>query len=97
MYVFRKSGGTPYTISNSIRLNSISGAGSASIGSTVDSSFTSATVGTLLNGYGFTSHSNVITGNSLRLISGSAGFPSIIAGGTGDLIAFITYTEVNTI
>jgi hypothetical protein len=28
---------------------------------------------------------------------GSAGAPSVITAGTGDLIAFITYIEVNTI
>lgn len=95
--VYRKSGGTAYTIANSVRLATVSGAGSGTLGSVVDSSFTSATVGSLSNNYSFTSNANVIAGNSLILVSGSASSPSAITGGTGDLIVLITYTEVNTI
>jgi hypothetical protein len=94
--VYRKSGGTVYSIANSVRLATVSGAGSGTLGSVVDSSFTSATVGLLLNNYSFTSNANVIAGNSLVLVSGSTSSPSVITGGTGDLIAFITYTEVDT-
>jgi hypothetical protein len=94
--VYRKTGGTVYSIANSVRLATVSGAGSGTLGSGVDSSFTSATVGLLLNNYSFTSNANVKAGNSLVLVSGSTSSPSVITGGTGDLIAFITYTEVDT-
>lgn len=94
LILFRKSGGTAYTISNSIRLNIFSGAGSGSIGSTVDSCITSASVGALLNNYAFSNLFTVIPGNSLALVSGSSISPSVITGGTGDLIATITYIEI---
>jgi hypothetical protein len=96
MSVYRKSGGTAYSISNSIRLNSVIGSSASSLGSVVDSAFTGSTAGTLMNSYSFTLNTNVVPGNSLVLVSGTYATPSTITGGTGDLILHITYTEVSS-
>jgi hypothetical protein len=96
MSVYRKSGGTAYSISNSIRLNSVIGSSASSLGSAVDSAFTGDTAGTLINSYSFTLNTNVLPGNSLVLVSGTYATPSTITGGTGDLILYITYTEVSS-
>ncbi len=94
---FRKVGGTAYTIGNSVRLFSSSNAGSSSVGNgTLDAVFQSATPATTIAPVSTTNFS-LITGNTLHVASGSLVSPSVITGGTGDLIVIITYTEVDTI
>jgi hypothetical protein len=94
--VYRKTGGTAYSISNSVRLFSNGSAGSSSIGSvTFDSLLTNTTVATTIASFATTANSSLVSGNSLHLASGSLSSPSTITGGTGNLILSITYNEVS--
>jgi hypothetical protein len=94
--VYRRTGGTAYSISNSIRLFSSSNAGSSSIGSsTFDSLFTNTTVATAIASLTASANFSIVSGNSLHLASGSLSSPSTITGGTGNLILSITYNEVS--
>jgi len=92
---YRKAGGTAYSISNSVRLFSSSSAGSSSIGNgTLDSVFQSPSPQTTIAPVS-TSNFSLIVGNSLYVASNSLVMPSVITGGTGDLIVCVTYTEVD--
>jgi hypothetical protein len=95
--VYRKAGGTAYTIANSIRLTSVIGSSSSTVGSsTLDAAFTSATQSTSSVLYSFSSATTILPGNALYLVSGSYNAPSALTAGTGDLVALITYAEVDT-
>lgn len=94
--VYRKPGGTNYVISNSIRLHTIISGSSTSLGNTVDAAFTGSTQGSLFLNYVSGFSNNLLPNNNLSLISGSVGSPSTITGGTGNLIAYITYIEIDT-
>ena len=94
--LYRKPGGTNYVISNSIRLVTIIGGTSTTIGNTVDAVFTGSTQGSLFLNLSSGINFNLLPNNNLSLASGSAIFPSVISGGTGNLIAYITYIEIDT-
>lgn len=93
--VYRKPGGTSYTLSNSVRLHTIIGSNSSSLGGTADSAFGS-TQGSLALTYALSLNGNLSPNNNLSLVSGTVSSPSIISGGTGNLIAYITYIEIDT-
>jgi hypothetical protein len=91
---YRKSGGTAYSIANSIRLTSVAGSSSGTVGSgSLDAAFTNGTESTTIAPVSTTNFS-LIPGNSLHVVSGSFLAPSTITGGTGDIIIFLTYTEI---
>jgi hypothetical protein len=94
--LYRKPGGTNYIISNSIRLITILGISSSTLGNTADAAFTGSTQGSLILTYAAGLNSNLSPNNNLSLVSGSAFSPSTISGGTGNLIAYITYIEIDT-
>jgi hypothetical protein len=95
--VYRKSGGTNYSLSNSIRLNGVIGSSSATIGNTIDAAFTNSTEGSLILSYNInTLNTTLIPGNSLWLISGSFSSPSVVTGGTGDCVVYLTYIEIDS-
>ena len=94
--VYRKPGGTNYTISNSVRLHTIIGSSSSSLGGTADTAFAGSTQGSLALTYALSLNSNLSPNNNLSLVSGNVSSPSIISGGTGNLIAYITYIEIDT-
>lgn len=95
--VFRRAGGTNYTLSNTIFLNTIIGSNSSSVGNTIPSAiFTSSTEGSLTLLYSLSFNSNLLPNNNLSLVSGTPLSPSTITGGTGNLIAYITYIEIDT-
>jgi hypothetical protein len=89
--VYRKPGGTNYSISNSIRLNTSGSAGTSSLGNPVDSAFTGSTEGVISLTYALAFTSTLVPSNSLLLASLTS-----VTGGTGDLIAYITYVEIDT-
>lgn len=92
--LYRKAGGTNYTIANSVRLVSNGSAGSSSLGSiTFDTVFQNSFQSTSIFSLG-TNSSVLVTGNSLHLTSGSFTSPSVITGGTGNLVLCLTYIEV---
>jgi hypothetical protein len=93
--VYRKPGGTSYTLSNSVRLHTIIGSSSSSLGGTADAAFGS-TQGSLALTYALSLNNNLSPNNNLSLVSGNVSSPSIISGGTGNLIAYITYIEIDT-
>ena len=92
--LYRKSGGTSYTLSNSVRLMSNGTSGSSSLGSfNFDNVFQNAFQSTSI--YSLNTHSSVlVVGNSLYLTSGSFISPSVITGGTGNLVLCLTYMEI---
>ena len=94
--IYRKSGGTGYTISNSVRLFSDDGSSSSSIGTALDSAFQNSIAGAVMQSITSSFNTVVVSGNSLKLVSGNLLSPSAITGGTGDLIASIVYAEVDT-
>ena len=94
--IYRKPGGTNYTLFNSIRLYTIIGFNSSNIGNTVDAAFTGSTEGSLALNFALSLNSNLSPNNNLSLVSGSVLSPSTISGGTGNLIAYITYIEIDT-
>ena len=94
--VYRKPGGTNYSLSSSVRLYTIIGSNSSSLGNTADAVFTGSTEGSLALTYALSLNSNLSPNNNLSLVSGAVLSPSIISGGTGDLIAYITYIEIDT-
>ena len=94
--LYRKPGGTNYVISNSIRLATITGGTSTTLGNTVDAVFTGSAQGSLFLNFSSGINFNLLPNNNLSLASGSAIFPSVISGGTGNLIAYITYIEIDT-
>lgn len=94
--VYRKSVGTGYTISNSVRLFSDDGSSSSSIGTALDGAFQNSVAGAVMQSITSSFNTVVVSGNSLKLVSGNLLSPSIITGGTGDLIVSIVYSEVNT-
>ena len=93
--IYRKPGGTNYTLFNSIRLYTIIGFNSSNIGNTVDAAFTGSTEGSLALNFALSLNSNLSPNNNLSLVSGSVLSPSTISGGTGNLIAYITYIEID--
>ncbi len=88
--VYRKPGGTNYSIANSIRLSTFSGAGSATLGNPVDSAFTGSAEGVVCVAYTISFSTQLVPNNNLALLS-----PTEVTGGTGDLIAYITYVEID--
>jgi hypothetical protein len=88
--VYRKPGGPNYSISNSIRLSTFNDAGSATLGNPVDSAFTGSTQGVICVVYTISFSSQLVPNNNLALFS-----PPQVTGGTGDLIAYITYVEID--
>lgn len=92
---YRKQGGTAYSIANSVRLFSTNGSSSSSVGNgTLDAVFQSGTESTTIAPVS-TANTSITLGNSLYIASGALTIPSVITGGTGDLIVFITYTEIS--
>jgi hypothetical protein len=91
--VYRKPGGTNYSISNSIRLSTSGSAGTSTLGNSVDSAFTGSTQGaiSLIYDLSFSFVNTLVPSNSLLLTSSTP-----VTGGTGDLIAYITYVEIDT-
>jgi hypothetical protein len=91
--VYRKPGGTNYSISNSIRLSTSGSAGTSTLGNSVDSAFTGSTQGaiSLIYDLSFSFVNTLVPSNSLLLASSTP-----VTGGTGDLIAYITYVEIDT-
>ena len=94
--LYRKPGGTNYVILNSIRLVTIIGGNSTTLGNTVDAVFTGSAQGSLFLNFSSGINFNLLPNNNLSLASGSAIFPSVISGGSGNLIAYITYIEIDT-
>jgi hypothetical protein len=96
LVIYRKPGGTAYTLPNNVRLNSVIGSSATSIGSTLDNTLTNASTGTRIDSYSTgTLNTSIIAENSIQVYSGTLGFFGVITGGTGDLVAFITYTEIS--
>lgn len=92
---YRKQGGTAYSIANSVRLFSANGSSSSSVGNgTLDAVFQSGTESTTIAPVS-TANTSITLGNSLYIASGALAIPSVITEGTGDLIVFITYTEIS--
>jgi hypothetical protein len=94
--VYRKSGGTNYSISNSIRLSSVTGSSNGTLGNAIDAAFTSSTHGSLILSYNITLNSNLISGNSLWVVSSGFSSPSVVTGGTGDCVIHLTYIEIDS-
>lgn len=94
--IYRKPGGTNYTLLNSVRLYTIIGSNSSNLGNTIDTAFTSSTEGSLALNFTSSLNSNLSPNNNLSLVSGAVLSPSTITGGTGNLIAYITYIEIDT-
>lgn len=93
---YRKTGGTAYSIANSIRLNTVLGSSSSSLGSgTVDAIFTNSQQQSQVAIFS-TTNTLLASGNSLSLASGVFSSPSAITGGTGDLIVCLSYIEIST-
>ena len=93
---YRKTGGTAYSIANSIRLNTVLGSSSSSLGSgTVDTVFTNLQEQSQVAIFS-TTNTLLASGNSLSLASGIFSSPSVITGGTGDLIVCLSYIEIST-
>jgi hypothetical protein len=92
--LYRKAGGTPYNITNPVRLFSSFSTGSSSLGgiafdTVFQNSFQSTSIFSLS-----TNSSALAIENSLRLTSGSVASPSVITGGTGNLVLCLTYMEI---
>ena len=94
--LYRKPGGTNYVLINSIRLATIIGGTATTLGNTVDAVFTGSAQGSLFLNFSSGINFNLLPNNNLSLASGSSIFPSVISGGTGNLIAYITYIEIDT-
>lgn len=91
---YRKVGGTAYTISNSIRLNTVVSGSSATIASsTIDTVFISAVELSQIATFN-TINTLLTSGNSLHLASGTFTSPNVITGGTGDLVVCVNYIEI---
>jgi hypothetical protein len=94
--VYRKPGGTVYTVPNNIRLNSVIGSSASSIGNTLDNTLTNASTGTRIDSYSTnTLNTVVIPGNNIRIFSGTLFSLGVITGGTGDIVVYIDYKELN--
>ena len=89
--VFRRAGGTNYSTSASIRLSTAGSAGTSILGSPVDSPFTGSTIGVVSLTYSLPFTIQLVPNNNLFLSSTSE-----VTGGTGNLIAYITYVEIDT-
>jgi hypothetical protein len=93
--VYRKTGGTAYTVPNNVRLNSVIGSSASSIGNTLDNVFTNASTGTRIDSYSTGLNTAMIPGNSIRIFSGTLSFLGVITGGTGDIVVYIDYKELS--
>jgi hypothetical protein len=96
--LYRKPGGIPYPIGiNSLRLFSVVGSTVSSISPAISNiSFQTSNEGTsyLSINSGETSSQMIRPGNNIYIALGNALSPSVITGGTGDLVLYLTYTEI---
>jgi hypothetical protein len=94
--IYRKPGGTDYSSPGFVRLNTIIGSNASTVGNTIFGTSIGSTEGSYFYNLPTQFNVNLSPNNNLSLVSGTAPPPSTISGGTGDLIAYITYIEIDT-